>query len=898
MKNNASIVLTVLLAWLVPAWMGAQAQIVSDAPFIESEGLVVMETESVPKPTLWVFETTEPGFTGAGYLRYTGADQLFNPGVDIIEYNVLIEHEGMYGMVMQMSHLGAPDVDLQNDVWSKMDSGAWIKALHPAGQTANGFTMHTQWAVKENGVEVFKNPEYFLTAGLHTFFMAARSFNVRVDRIHLWKLEAPFKVSWDTAHDDSHPESLRDATLLNVAPDPIAMPAVIAGESGDPLTLTLTNPGDESITISNIALSGANASDFSVSQSGGIEVAPGGSETMTITFAPAIQGTKSAVLTFTHTGLNSPLAVEVTGHATSGGTGTTILFRVNAGGPMIADGVHPWEEDQTAVEGHDNGASTLGTPHPYVNAEPTGDWAFGRDETITLDASVPAGTPVDLFKRGRWDPSSNPSMQWNIPIEAGKEIEVRLYFAEQLFNAPDIPQDVGGPRIFDVSIEGTVPAELDNFQIASLGVDIGYMRSFVLVSDGNVDIDFINISHDPIIQGIEILEITSLSRTMNEGWNLVGVPVTPSDDDYASVFGAVAPAGEPFFWNGLNYAQTASVEAGKGYWIDATVAGTQEFDGAGVNVLSIPLVDGWNMIAGPACIVPVDAISDPSNVLVDGTLFDYGTAYQPASTLLPGSGYWILAEGAGTITMDCAALGKSAGTQSQPPDVSSFGILAVEDQAGARQELYFGGTLDNPDDIRFFAMPPVAPQGSFDVRFTNDARLVEGTDAVIQLQSAHYPMTISIVQLPAAEIVGNLIVEEMIAGQAVAEHILAENEPVSIAEGNVDKARLSVRTTSTASEDGDVLPGAFRVVGNYPNPFNPTTTLLFDLPASGTVSVKVFDLVGRQVLEVPAAAFGPGAGQQVQIDASALASGIYIYRIEAAMARETAVRSGRMTLLK
>jgi hypothetical protein len=248
--------------------------------------------------------------------------------------------------------------------------------------------------------------------------------------------------------------------------------------------------------------------------------------------------------------------------------------------------------------------------------------------------------------------------------------------------------------------------------------------------------------------------------------------------------------------------------------------------------------------------------------------------------------------------MDCAALGKSAGTQSQPPDVTSFGILAVEDQAGARQELYFGGTLDNPDDIRFFAMPPVAPQGSFDVRFTNDARLVEGTDAVIQLQSAHYPMTVSIVQMPEAEIVGNLIIEEMIAGQAVAEHILAENEPVSIAEGNVDKARLSVRTTSTASEDGDVLPGAFRVVGNYPNPFNPTTTLLFDLPASGTVSVKVFDLVGRQVLEVPAAAFGPGAGQEVQIDASALASGIYIYRIEAAMTGETTAQAGRMTLLK
>ncbi|MDZ4701213.1 MAG: choice-of-anchor D domain-containing protein [Rhodothermales bacterium] len=873
------------------------AQVVSDAPFLEHEGLVVMETESVPRPQLWKFLTTEPGYTGAGYLRYTGPDQLFNPGVDIIEYNFVIENPGMYGMVMQMSHLGAPAGDMQNDVWTRMDAnGTWIKALHPFSQMNNGFTMHTQWALKENGVEVFRNAEYFLTAGVHTFFMAARSFNVRVDRIHFWKLEAPFKVSFATSRDASLPESLRDANILAVTPNPIVVPAVAAGQSGAPFEVTLANAGDETISISSIALSGASAADFSLSATSGVTVPAGGSTSINVTFSPDLQGTKTASLTFTHDGLNSPLVVPVSGNSTSGGTGTTILFRVNAGGPEIPDGAYPWLEDQSAIEGHDNGASSVGTPHPYVNAVANGDWTFGRDETITLDASVPAGTPVALFQRGRWDPSSSPSMQWNIPIEAGKEIEVRLYFAEQLFNAPDDPQGVNGPRVFDVAIEGVVPAELDNFQIASTGVDLGIMRSFVIVSDGNVDIDFSNITHDPIIQGIEILEISGLSRSMNEGWNLVGVPVTPANTNYASVFGNVDVTTQPFLWNGLNYAQSATVGAGAGYWLNLGAAGTQDFEGAAVNSVEFTMDAGWQLISGPGCIVPFSAVDDPSGILVEGTLFAYGSAYEPAATLLPGFGYWVLADGEGTVTITCGASGKTAGA-GQVPDVTTFGIITVQDMLGASQELFFGDSLETAEDINFFAMPPVAPGGSFDVRFTSDHRLAEGAEAVIQLQSTNFPMELTLTQLPA-DFLGSLIVEEQVAGQVTASHVLTADGTLSITDANVNKLRIVLRATATADESFETLPGQFALRGNYPNPFNPTTTLLFDMPASGTVTVQVFDMLGRQVLDIPAAAFGPGAAQQVQIDAHDMASGLYIYQIKADMAQSTVVQTGRMTLLK
>ncbi|RMH68201.1 MAG: DUF4623 domain-containing protein [Bacteroidetes bacterium] len=94
------------------------------------------------------------------------------------------------------------------------------------------------------------------------------------------------------------------------------------------------------------------------------------------------------------------------------------------------------------------------------------------------------------------------------------------------------------------------------------------------------------------------------------------------------------------------------------------------------------------------------------------------------------------------------------------------------------------------------------------------------------------------------------------------------------------------------------VPAAFTLHGNYPNPFNPSTTIRFDLPAQAEVSVEVYDMLGRQVLRTAPQAFTAGANQRVQIDAASLASGLYLYRVVARTADDTLVRSGQMTLIK
>ena len=91
----------------------------------------------------------------------------------------------------------------------------------------------------------------------------------------------------------------------------------------------------------------------------------------------------------------------------------------------------------------------------------------------------------------------------------------------------------------------------------------------------------------------------------------------------------------------------------------------------------------------------------------------------------------------------------------------------------------------------------------------------------------------------------------------------------------------------------DPRPGTMALAQNYPNPFNPSTTIRFSTSKRGSVSLKVFDLLGAQVATVHQGMLDAGE-HTVQFDASALRSGVYVYRLEA----EGRTMSRRMVVMK
>lgn len=89
------------------------------------------------------------------------------------------------------------------------------------------------------------------------------------------------------------------------------------------------------------------------------------------------------------------------------------------------------------------------------------------------------------------------------------------------------------------------------------------------------------------------------------------------------------------------------------------------------------------------------------------------------------------------------------------------------------------------------------------------------------------------------------------------------------------------------------LPTEYSLCSNYPNPFNPTTTIKFDLPNDGFVQLKVFDILGNEVATIVNENRVAGS-YEVTFNASTFASGVYIYKIQAG----TFINSKKMILLK
>jgi hypothetical protein len=74
------------------------------------------------------------------------------------------------------------------------------------------------------------------------------------------------------------------------------------------------------------------------------------------------------------------------------------------------------------------------------------------------------------------------------------------------------------------------------------------------------------------------------------------------------------------------------------------------------------------------------------------------------------------------------------------------------------------------------------------------------------------------------------------------------------------------------------LPKEYRLYENYPNPFNPSTTIKFTIPENGFVTLSVFDVTGREVGTLINSQMNPGT-HEISFDASSLASGMYFYKI-------------------
>jgi hypothetical protein len=294
-----------------------------------------------------------------------------------------------------------------------------------------------------------------------------------------------------------------------------------------------------------------------------------------------------------------------------GGGSEQVLFRVNVGGPLTAaaDGSSPdWDADQSPFGTEGNS--------PYLAANTAGNSIYlGTNgnahpgPVLTTDASLSAfpGINVAVFNSERYDLVALPEMLWQFPVEAGTQVEITLLFAE-LFGQIT----AAGQRVFDVSVDGTVPpvfTAIDPYAIA--GPKGAFTRSFTTTSDGIVDLEFIHGIENPALKGIQIKaldfsgnlppSVTAITTKNNVEGDTVSLQVSAVDDDNCGAFTYTA----------TNLPAGLEMDAATGLISGVLVQGSGgngEVDGAFIEANGLVIIEaetdftdtpsGWNLETG------------------------------------------------------------------------------------------------------------------------------------------------------------------------------------------------------------------------------------------------------------------------------------------------------------
>ncbi|MEO0816567.1 MAG: putative Ig domain-containing protein [Pseudomonadota bacterium] len=326
----------------------------------------------------------------------------------------------------------------------------------------------------------------------------------------------------------------------SVAEVSVADVSVNEGDGTATVTFELSAPVTEGPVTVPFTLADGTATqgiDFSP-DNGPQTVVFDGSQTATATILIGedtdLEGTETFTVSIDGANITAPAEATVTASVDQGTATVTIfdndfaplepgdvLYRVNTGGPVVAS------NDDGPDWGADTGIIGTAGNSPYLADAPDVGTTYNNDADSSYPGNVltalgdAANVPLALFDSERGDRGAGaPTLKYSFDVASdhglnpGDEVEVRLYFAE-IFAGIETPENdadmdgtPAGNRVFDVAVDGTVPAAFDDIdQFASAGANTGFVRTAVVAvdADGMLDLEFLNGVENPSIKAIEIV---------------------------------------------------------------------------------------------------------------------------------------------------------------------------------------------------------------------------------------------------------------------------------------------------------------------------------------------------------------------------------------------------------
>lgn len=376
----------------------------------------------------------------------------------------------------------------------------------------------------------------------------------------------------------------------------------------------------------------------------------------------------------------------------------------------------------------------------------------------------------------------------------------------------------------------------------------------------------------------------------------------------------------------LDSAHTATfqIAPGEAFWIISAQNRVLDF-GSGRSLSAdssfvLTLEAGWNQIANPfAFPISWDAVLAQNPGVALSSPFVFQGGYQMAEILVPYEGYFVFNQEATRVSLSIPATEDSSAAALQKQHQAGWQIQIAARCQKARDAANFFGIhpeaqsawdrLDQPEPPvigRFIAVQfPHADWTQHAGNYTTEFRPDVGTGQIWELQ------VITNVPNASAELVFKNL-EQLPRDLSVqlfdpllkTKQDLRSNSTFAFETGKSRTEKMlqvfvgSNAFISQALSGEDVIPDDFELSQNFPNPFNPATSIRFGLPQTAKVSLSVYDILGQRVRTLLDNVQQPAGFHVVRWDGTdnrqrQVASGIYFYRIHS----DNFVRTRKMLLV-
>ena len=357
---------------------------------------------------------------------------------------------------------------------------------------------------------------------------------------------------------------------------------------------------------------------------------------------------------------------------------------------------------------------------------------------------------------------------------------------------------------------------------------------------------------------------------VNEGWNMISVPVISDETMKNSLFPTTIS--QAFSYEG-SYVVKDTLEFGKGYWLKFPADETTLVRGMGIGLDTIDVLPSWNLIGTISGSVPINSIIQIPEDIVRSPYFGYAGSYHSVDTLNPSNAYWVKVDQPGKLVLSTNFINirKAKLTFS----LNQFNSFTFTNATGKTQTLYIGTIPYDGDSLNFFELPPIPPENAFDVRYgsgkfvefyVND--LPKPAYFPIKIKSRDFPIILAW-SLDSNQINSYTLYSKTHNGTTT---FRVEDNGRVILDEEVSRG-LTLKVLREQN-----LPKMFLLNQNYPNPLNPKTKISYELPSKIFVRIVVYDLLGREIYVLVAEEQEAGY-HEAFFSAENVTSGIYIYRL-------------------